>query len=433
MNGKPEVRRSVREDSRGRLHAGTPLAAQTRAWMCTRPRICARTRAFFWRGNKFNGIFPPTLMHRVILHLDMDAFYASVEQRDNPSLKGQPVIVGAPPTQRGVVCAASYEARRFGVRSAMPSVTAGRLCPKGVFLRPRMEAYVAESREIMGLVQQLAGDQIEPMSIDEAYVDVSGGCQGGSPDDSLECALPLARRIKEIIRERRRLTATIGIAPNKLLAKLASDFQKPDGLTLVRESEKQAFLRPLSVRVLYGVGPATAEALASAGLRTVADLQDYPGDLRSVVGSWGPELKRFALGEDDRPLHLGDEVKSISSENTFLQDTEDRPTLRHCLREQAAEIATKLERRRLAAHTVQVKVRYGDFTTLTRQMSVDEPFAGAAEIYRLGCWLLAKDRLVHRPLRLLGLGVSGLVDRVTEQLHLPLAAGGKGTSTTGSA
>jgi len=138
-----------------------------------------------------------------------------------------------------------------------------------------------------------------------------------SPDASLECALPLARRIKETIRERRRLTATIGIAPNKLLAKLASDYQKPDGLTLVSETGKRAFLRPLSVRVLHGVGPTTAQTLASANLLTVGDVQDYPGDLRRVVGSWGPELKRFAQGEDDRPLQLGDEVKSISSENTF--------------------------------------------------------------------------------------------------------------------
>jgi DNA polymerase IV len=359
-------------------------------------------------------------MYRVILHLDMDAFYASVEQRDRPELKGQPVIVGSPPTQRGVVCAASYEARRFGVRSAMPSVTAGRLCPRGVFLRPRMEVYVAESREIMAVVAELAGDQIERMSIDEAYVEVSTVCQGDTPDSSLERALPLAREIKAAIVNRRGLTATIGIAPNKLLAKLASDFQKPDGLTLVRESEKRAFLRPLPVRVLFGVGPATAQALAALHLHTVGDLQDHPGDLRAVVGSWGAELKRFAQGEDDRPLELGETVKSISSENTFLRDTDDRPTLRACLREQAAEIAEKLQRRRLAAYTVQVKVRYGDFTTLTRQISVEEPFAAAAEIYRLGCWLLARERLVHRPLRLLGLGVSGLVESAAEQLRLAL-------------
>lgn len=364
---------------------------------------------------------PPGTMFRVIFHLDMDAFFASVEQRDRPELRGRPVIVGAPPTQRGVVCAASYEARKFGVRSALPSVTAGRLCPHGVFLRPRMEAYQAESRAVMALVREFAGERVEPVSIDEAYLDVSARCPGASADEGLERALPLAREIKEAIRERRRLTATIGVAPNKLLAKLASDFQKPDGLTLVRASEKVAFLRPLPVRALHGVGKVTEAVLVRAGLRTVGDLQEYPGDLRALVGSWGRELKRFAVGEDERPLELGDEIKSLSSENTFLRDTDDRPTLRACLKEQAAEIAGKLVRRRLAAHTVQVKVRYGDFTTLTRQISVEEPLGEAKEIYRLGCWLLARERLVNRPLRLLGLGVSGLAEISRRQLTLPLA------------
>lgn len=359
-------------------------------------------------------------MFRVILHLDMDAFYASVEQRDHPALKGRPVIVGSPPTQRGVVCAASYEARRFGVRSAMPSVTAGRLCPKGVFLRPRMEAYQEESRAVMAIVREHAGEWIEQVSIDEAYVDVSRRCQVASADASLEAARPLAVAIKQAILARRGLTATIGIAPNKLLAKLASDYQKPDGLTLISESGKAAFLRPLPVRSLHGIGPVTEQALARVGVRTVGDLQDYPDDLRAVVGSWGRELKRFAWGEDDRPLDLSEEVKSISAENTFLHDTDDRPTLRACLKEQADDIAGRLQRRRLAAHTVQVKLRYGDFTTLTRQFSLEEPITGAREIYRLGCWLLARERLVNRPLRLLGLGVSGLVELKLEQLRLPL-------------
>ena len=359
-------------------------------------------------------------MVRVIFHLDMDAFYASVEQRDNPALRGKPVIVGAPPTQRGVVAASSYEARKFGVRSAMPSVTAGRLCPKGVFVRPRMEAYQAESREIMAIVQELAGELIQQVSVDEAYMDVSSRAQGATADESLESVLPLAREIKQAIRSRRQLTATIGVAPNKLLAKLASDFQKPDGLTLIRESEKVAFLRPLPVRSLHGVGKVTEQNLASVSLRTVGDLQDYPGDLRAQVGSWGPELKRFAFGDDDRPLDLDDEVKSISSENTFLRDTDDRPTLRACLKEQAEEIAGKLARHRLAAFTVQVKLRYGDFTTLTRQISVEEPLADPKEIYRLACWLLAREKLVNRPLRLLGLGVSGLLEAHARQIGLPL-------------
>lgn len=359
-------------------------------------------------------------MHRVIFHLDMDAYYASVEQRDNPALRGKPVIVGSPPTQRGVVAASSYEARKFGVRSAMPSVTAGRLCPNGVFVRPRMEVYKAESREIMTIVRELAGELIQQVSVDEAYVDVSARGQGGTVDESLERALPLARELKLAIRARRQLTATIGVAPNKLLAKLASDFQKPDGLTLIRESEKVAFLRPLPVRSLHGVGRVTEENLAGAGLRTVGDLQDHPGDLRALVGSWGPELKRFAFGDDNRALELGEEVKSISSENTFLRDTDDRPTLRACLKEQASEIAGKLARHRLAAFTVQVKVRYGDFTTLTRQISVEEAMTEPREIYRLGCWLLAREKLVNRPLRLIGLGVSGLAEVQARQIHLPL-------------
>jgi DNA polymerase IV len=361
-------------------------------------------------------------MFRVILHLDMDAFYASVEQRDNPSLKGKPVIVGSPPTQRGVVCAASYEARKFGVRSAMPSITAGRLCPKGIFLRPRMEAYRNESHKIMAVMQELAGELIQQVSVDEAYLDVSVQHQAATADESLELALPLAHRIKAVIQDRRQLTATIGIAPNKLLAKLASDFQKPDGLTLIRDSEKVAFLKPLPVRSLHGVGKVTEENLLRAGIRTVGDLQNHPGDLRALVGSWGTELKRFAFGEDDRALELGDEVKSISSENTFLRDTDDRPTLRACLKEQSEDVAKSLVKRRLAAHTVQVKIRYGDFTSLTRQISLEEPLTEAKEIYRLGCWLLARERLVNRPLRLLGLGVSGLVEARASQLRLPFGS-----------
>ncbi len=358
-------------------------------------------------------------MHRVIFHLDMDAFYASVEQRDNPALRGQPVIVGAPPNQRGVVCAASYEARKFGVRSAMPSVTAGRLCPKGIFIRPRMARYQEESRQIMQIVAQ-TGAQIEQVSIDEAYLDLSALCQGPDADAGLLAALPIARGLKQRIRTERQLTATIGIASNKLLAKLASDFQKPDGLTLIPERDKVPFLRPLPVRVLHGVGQVTEQTLHQAGLATVGDLQDYTGDLRALVGSFATTLKRFAFGDDDRPLELGDEIKSISSENTFLRDTDDRPVLRACLREQAAEIAEKLKRRRLAAKTVQVKIRYGDFTTLTRQFTVEEAITEAAEIYRLGCPLLSRKRLVSRPLRPLGLGVSTLVEAAGRQLLLPL-------------
>jgi DNA polymerase-4 len=345
---------------------------------------------------------------RVIGLIDMDAFYASVEQRDNPELRGKPVIVGSPPTQRGVVAASSYEARRFGVRSAMPSVTAGRLCPGGIFIRPNMEKYREESRVIMRLVAR-SGAAIEQMSVDEAYLDLSPFCQGENADDSLRLALPIARGIKQAILAERQLTASIGIAGNKLLAKLAADHQKPDGLTLIEEANKVEFLRPLSIRALHGVGKVTAEQLNQAGIATVGDLQTHPGDLRALVGSFGPTLKRFAFGEDDRPLDLSGEVKSISSENTFLKDTEDRQVLRATLRQQAQDIAADLQKKRLAAKSVQVRVRYSDFTTLTRQLTFEDATTEAAAIYRFGCHLLARDRLVNRPLRLLGLGVSNLV------------------------
>jgi DNA polymerase-4 len=354
-------------------------------------------------------------MPRVILHLDMDAFYASVEQRDRPELRGKPVIVGSPPSQRGVVCAASYEARRFGVRSAMPSVTAGRLCPKGVFISPRMSHYRHESGKIMEIVARMDAT-LEQVSIDEAYLELSA--PDTDQDEALYGAVPIARELKTEIAFERGLTASIGIASNKLLAKLASDFRKPNGLTLIPDRDKVMFLRPISIRALHGVGKVTEEILNRAGIQTIGDLQDHPGDLRALVGSFGARLKQFAFGEDDRPLELGDDVKSISSEETFERDTADRTALRICLREQAANISERLRRKHLGAHTVQVKVRYGDFTTLTRQISVEEPVSDAVQIYRLGCFLLARNRLVKRPLRLLGLGVSALSEPVWQQLPL---------------
>ena len=347
----------------------------------------------------------------------MDAFFASVEQRDDPGLRGHPVIVGSPPTQRGVVCAASYEARKFGVRSAMPSATAGRLCPSGIFVRPRIDHYREESGRIMQIVAQ-TGAVVETMSIDEAYLDVSSLSQAEDIDASLLKAMPLARHLKQRIQSERKLTATIGIASNKLLAKIASDHKKPDGLTVISEREKVSFLRPLPVRVIYGVGKVTEQTLGQAGIVTVGDLQDYPGDLRALVGSFGLKLKQFAFGEDDRPLEIGDEIKSISGEETFLKDTDDRRVLRACLREQATDISARLKHRRLGAHTVQVKVRYSDFTTLTRQFSVEEPITEVTDIYRLGCFLLGRDKLVSRPLRLLGLGVSSLREPNAQQLVL---------------
>lgn len=357
-------------------------------------------------------------MSRTIFHLDMDAFYAAIEQRDDPSLRGKPVIVGSPPTQRGVVCASSYEARKFGVRSAMPSVTAGRLCPAGIFVAPRMPHYREESKRIMEILSR-TGALIEPMSIDEAYLDVSSVIHPARLDDGLiPRAIKLAREIKQTIFQERQLTATIGIASNKLLAKLASDFQKPDGLTLVPDRDKVLFLRPMSVRAIHGVGKVTEQILHGAGIKTIGDLQDYTGDLRALVGSFGATLKQFALGEDDRLLETDSETKSISSEETFARDTADKRMLRDCLRGQAAEIAIELQEKQLGAHTVQVKIRYSDFTTLTRQITVEEPLSHADEVFRLACFLLAREKLANRPVRLLGLGVSSFGEPMAKQLRL---------------
>ncbi len=353
-------------------------------------------------------------MNRAIFHIDMDAFFASVEQRDNPSLRGCPVIVGALPSNRGVVCAASYEARKFGVRSAMPSSTAHRLCPEGVFLRPRMDAYRTESRAVMSILCGFGGT-VEQVSVDEAYVDFS---QQFSAEDA-SAYLALGKAIKTAIKEQRDLAASIGIGSNKLLAKIASDHGKPDGLFLIEEKGKAAFLRPLPASTIHGVGKATEAALLQAGIRTVGDLQDFSGDLRSLVGSFAGTLLRFAHGEDERPLDYDGKIQSISAEETFQRDTCDRKILVPTLRQHAEEIATKLGKENLAAKTVQVKVRYGDFRTVSRQLSVRERVASREEIFRIACFLLREGRLVNRPLRLLGLGVRGF-GPPSGQLLLPL-------------
>lgn len=360
-------------------------------------------------------------MPRVIFHLDMDAFFASVEQRDNPAARGKPVIVGASPDRRGVVCAASYEARTFGVHSAMPSRTAYRLCPQGIFIPPRMGVYRSESRLIMA---RLAGfsERVEQTSVDEAYLDMSHHFAEMESDKAIRMAAELGREIKLIIQREHGLTASIGIAGNKLLAKIASDHDKPDGLFCILESEKVAFLRPLPSSAIHGVGKVTAQVLANAGLYTIGDIQDHPGDLRALVGSFASSLKRYSRGEDDRPLEVEGEVKSVSAEDTFERDTEDRRVLVPVLKQQAQEIAKKLSRERLAAKTVQVKVRYSDFKTLTRQISVEDPVEDARLIYALACSILRREQLVNRPVRLLGLGVTRLVP-LSSQLMLPFQDG----------
>ncbi|MEZ0388101.1 MAG: DNA polymerase IV [Verrucomicrobium sp.] len=364
-------------------------------------------------------------MPRIVLHVDMDAFFASVEQRDNPAYRGKPLIVGAPADQRGVVCAASYEARAFKVHSAMPSRTAAKLCPTGIFVRPRMNVYREESAKIMAIFEEFS-QCVEQVSVDEAYLDVSPSfAEMAEQDEALEAAGELARKIKDRIRSERNLTASIGLASNKFLAKLGSGFQKPDGLTLIREKDKVAFLRPLSVSAIHGVGPVTAKALEDRGIKTIADLQDATSPMEDILGSWGPTLRQRAQGNDDRPVDPTDERKSISAENTFLNYTDDRPTLRAALKEMAMDVAQTLEKEGVGALTIQVKVRYSDFTTLTRQLRVDDPLTRTEEIYRLACFLLARHQLVKSPLRLIGIGVSTLVPPVQAQLRLGLEDAGR--------
>ena len=364
-----------------------------------------------------NSINASKVVFRVILHVDMDAFYASIEQRDDPEIRGKPVIVGALPSQRGVVCAASYEAREFGIHASLPSFVAHQKCPEGIFLLPRMNHYREASRRIMAILNE-TGAMVEQTSIDEAYLDVSSLCQACDHDSSLENAVSLAKYLKQRIRDELNLTATVGIGSNKLLAKLASDYKKPDGLTLIRESDKVAFLRPLPTSKLYGIGEVTEQKLSEAHLRTVGDLQDYRGDLRAIVGSYGVKLQDYAFGEDQRPLDLGDEIKSVSAMQTFQRDTANRRILFDCLWKQAVDITNKLAARRLAARTVQVTVRYGDFTTPTHQTTLEEPLASDKEIYAAGCLLLARHSMLIRPIRMLGLGVSNLCEVDSPQMKL---------------
>jgi DNA polymerase-4 len=283
-----------------------------------------------------------------------------------------------------------------------------------------MPVYRAESAEIVAIMRSIT-PLVERVSVDEAYMDVSAVVEGAEDgDEAIKAAQPLAQHIKQRIKEERCLTASIGVSSNKFLAKLGSDYQKPDGLTTILEKDRISFLKPLPVRSIHGVGPVTAKALQDHGLETIEQLQNTKMDLTPIVGSFAGTLKERAFGIDERPLDLSEERKSISAENTFRVDTDHRPALRAALREMAADVAETLEKGGLSALTVQVKVRYSDFSTFTRQIRLEEPVSQAGDIYRLACFLLARHELVRRPLRLLGIGVSTLMSAEREQLVLPI-------------
>ncbi len=308
----------------------------------------------------------------------MDAFYAAVEVRDRPELRGRPVIVGADPRQgrgRGVVAAASYEARAFGVRSAMPISRAWSLCPHGVYLRPRFARYEEVSRQVFEVLGGYT-DRVEPISIDEAFLDLTG-CErlvGPGPE--------AARRIKQEIRRELGLVASVGVAPNKFLAKVASDLEKPDGLTVVPPGGEAAFLAPLPVSRIWGVGPKTAAELRSRGVRTVGDLQRLrPGDLEAWFGEAGRQLWRLARGIDDRPVEPPAEPKSLGAEVTFAEDVSDRQTVRLTLLDLCDRVAARLRRHGVRARGVTLKFRDAQFRTATRSASLEPPTDLAEDLF----------------------------------------------------
>ena len=346
---------------------------------------------------------------RRILHCDMDCFYASVHMRDDPSLAGRPVVVGGDPSGRGVVAAASYEAREFGVHSAMPAAHARRLCPDAVFIRPDFRRYRAESEAIFRIYRE-ATPLVQTVSLDEAYLDVTDHLSGGGS------ATAVAEGLRRRIRSERRLTVSVGIGPNKLVAKIASDFRKPDGLTVVPPERVPDFLAPLTVRRLQGVGPATEKTLSSMGVHTVADLRERSLDqLLARFGHWGRTLWERARGIDDRPVHTEGVRKSLSTEETFGADLRTLAEMDAVLDRMAHEVADGLQRRQLAACTVTLKVRYPDFTTPTRSHTLPSPTSDPERLAACARELLRRTEAGRRPVRLLGLGAAGLLPARLEQ------------------
>ena len=343
---------------------------------------------------------------RRIVHLDMDAFYASVEQRDDPALRGKPVAVGGRPEMRGVVAAASYEARTFGVRSAMPMARAVRLCPQLMIVHPDFERYRQVSRQVMELLRACT-PLVEPLSLDEAYLDVTEN-NWHEP-----LATNVAKRLKREIFESTRLTASAGVAPNKFLAKIASGYRKPDGLTVIAPERVESFLQDLPVEALWGVGPVTAKKLRAAGIEKLVQVRSADLELlRQTVGSLADWLRQLSYGDDPRPVTPDRESKSSSTENTYAEDLLDLAKIRDELDRMARENAEWLVRRKLEARTITIKVRYSaGFVTVTRSHTLSRPTADADVIASWAKDLLAKTDAGQRPVRLLGVRVAGLVEQ----------------------
>ena len=339
---------------------------------------------------------------RKIIHVDMDAFFASVEQRDRPEWRGKPLIVGGDPFGRGVVSTASYEARRYGIRSAMPAAEARRLCPRAIFVRPDFRRYEEASRAVRAVLRQHT-HLVEPVSLDEAYLDVTEHRLG------LDDPVAVARLIKQNIRAVTRLTASAGVAPNPFLAKVASGLHKPDGLTVVRAARAEDFLRDLPVRKIPGVGPVTEAALHRLGFRTCGELLE--ADLRTLqahFGKTGAFLYQRARGIDERPVVPERAPKQISAEETFERDTRDPAFMRQTLAAHAREVFAAAVREGMDGRTVVVKVKYHDFETVTRSRTLERPPRDWRELHETAVRLLERTEARRRPVRLLGVGLAGL-------------------------
>lgn len=345
---------------------------------------------------------------RKILHIDMDAFYASVEQRDDPSLKGRPVIVGWP-GERSVVCAASYEARKFGVHSAMPALRARRLCPEAVFIHPNFDKYRAVSRQIRSIFERHT-PLVEPLSLDEAYLDVT--CELTGIPTATETAVVIRREI----RDETQLTASAGVAPNKFLAKIASDWNKPDGLFVIKPHQVERFLFPLPVRKIPGVGKATEQILTDMGIATVGDLRSYSDEqLVARFGKWGTRLWELARGIDESPVVPSRKRKSWSSENTFPRDITLEEVADY-LRKESHDLWGSLEERSMRGRTVTVKLRTGDFQTATRQLTPESPPTSGDELAAIAVELLHRFAFPEKArYRLAGVGVSNFLEGETAQ------------------
>jgi DNA polymerase-4 len=341
---------------------------------------------------------PDPTHHRAIVHLDLDAFYAAVETLEDPTLKGKPILVGGRPESRGVVATASYAAREYGVHSAMPMARAVRLCPQAIVLPPRFDLYRQYSHRVMEILGRTV-PALEKVSIDEAYLDLTEDVEEWMQ------AVEIARWLQKRVRDQVGLPASLGVATNKLVAKVASDHDKPGGLTVVRPGDEDAFLAPLPVRVIWGVGPVTAEKLAHMGVHTVGDLARLPERaLAARFGDHGIAMARRAKGIDRRPVSTEHERKSVSRESTFRRDIRQLADLKQHLWRLSQSVAARLERAEVTAGTITIKLRYQDFQTLTRQMSLDVPTGDAVRIYRAALVLLDQTWEPGRPVRLLGVG-----------------------------